>query len=102
MSLGHRMRRTIDAQAGDDAANVPLHRSLIDGERVRLSNEQGAVILTLRISDAIRSGTLYVEKGSWLETSETGQTINALIPGHTADLGDGACYNDTQVDIAPA
>jgi anaerobic selenocysteine-containing dehydrogenase len=75
---------------------------LVDGQRVRLSNDLGEVILILRGSKAIRSGTLYVLKGAWLETSETDQTINALIPGHTADLGDGACYNDTQVDIAAA
>ena len=72
------------------------------GQRVRLSNEQGEVVLTLRVTTAVRLGTLYVPKGSWLRTSETGQTINALIPGHRTDLGDGACYNDAQVDIRPA
>jgi anaerobic selenocysteine-containing dehydrogenase len=79
----------------DDAAR----HALKNGQRVRLSNEQGDVILTLRITAAVRSGTLYVSKGSWLRTSETGQTINALIPGHRTDLGDGACYNDAQVEI---
>ena len=73
-----------------------------DGQRVQLFNVQGKVILKLKISKAIRTGTLYVQKGAWLETSETGMTINALVPGHIADLGAGACYNDTQVDIASA
>ena len=75
--------------------------ALQNGQRVRLSNEQGEVVLRLRVSAAIRPGTLYVPKGSWLRTSETGQTINALIPGHRTDLGDGACYNDAQVAITP-
>jgi anaerobic selenocysteine-containing dehydrogenase len=75
---------------------------LTDGQAVRVFNEQGEVILPLRISPRIRSGTAYVPKGSWLRNSGNGQTINALIPGHKADLAGGACYNDTQVDIEAA
>jgi anaerobic selenocysteine-containing dehydrogenase len=82
----------------DDAAR----RSLRDGQRVRLSNDQGEVVLRLRTTSAVRPGTLFTPKGTWLRTSETGQTINALIPGHRADLGDGACYYDTQVEITAA
>ena len=59
----------------------------------------GEVILPLLISAKVRTGTAYVPKGAWLRSSESGQTINALIPGHKADLAGGACYNDTQVDI---
>jgi anaerobic selenocysteine-containing dehydrogenase len=76
--------------------------ALRDGQRVRLTNEGGEVVLLLRTTPAVRTGTVYVAKGSWLRTSETGQTINALIPGHRTDLGDGACYYDAQVDIQPA
>ena len=76
--------------------------ALQDGQRVRLSNQQGEVVLKLRTTSAVRPGTLYVPKGSWLRTSETGQTINALIPDHRSDLVDGACYNDAQVEITTA
>jgi anaerobic selenocysteine-containing dehydrogenase len=79
----------------EDAARHGLQ----SGTRVRLSNDQGEVVLRLVVTSAVRPGTLYVAKGSWLRTSETGQTINALVPGHRTDLGDGACYNDAQVDI---
>ena len=82
----------------DDAAA----KKLSDGQRVCISNEQGAVTLKLKISDAVRTGTLYVPKGSWLADNPSGQSINALIPGHKADLADGACYNDTRVDVSPA
>jgi anaerobic selenocysteine-containing dehydrogenase len=81
-----------------DAASHDLK----SGQPVRVSNEQGEVVLTLKVSDAIRPGTLYTEKGVWLKSSSNGQTINALIPGHKADLAGGACYYDTQVEIAPA
>jgi anaerobic selenocysteine-containing dehydrogenase len=74
-------------------------RGLHDGQHVRVWNEQGEVFLSLEVSDAIRPGTLYTEKGAWLRSSETGGTVNALIPGHKADLAGGACYYDTQVEI---
>jgi anaerobic selenocysteine-containing dehydrogenase len=77
------------------------HHGLRDGQRVRLSNEQGEVVLRLETTSAVRRGTLYVPKGSWLHTSETGQTINALVPGQRTDLG-GVCFYDTQVDVRPA
>jgi len=82
----------------DDAAE----HDLLDGQRVSLANEFGRVVLELRTTMSVRPGTVFVAKGSWLRTSETGQTINALVPGHRADLGDGACYYDTQVDVAAA
>ncbi|MFT4636597.1 MAG: hypothetical protein ACI9OI_002400, partial [Chitinophagales bacterium] len=53
------------------------------------------------ISDKVKSGLVYVPKGAWLSSSESGLTVNALIPGDKADMADGACYNDTQVDVYP-
>lgn len=81
-----------------DAASLVLQQ----GQSVRLFNDQGEVILPLVISANIRSGTAYVPKGAWLKSSHTGQTINALVPGHKADIAGGACYNDATVDIEAA
>jgi hypothetical protein len=39
-------------------------------------------------------------KGAWIATSETGQTISALVSADAqADLAKGACYNDTAVEV---
>jgi anaerobic selenocysteine-containing dehydrogenase len=78
-----------------DAASIGLS----NGQQVEVSNPQAALILKLKISDAVRTGTVYVPKGSWLKDNVSGQSVNALIPGHKADLADGACYNDTRVNI---
>jgi anaerobic selenocysteine-containing dehydrogenase len=72
---------------------------LSDGQQVKLVNEQAEVELQLITSDRVKSGLAYVPKGAWRADSSSGFTINALIPGHKADMADGACYNDTQVDI---
>ena len=78
-----------------DAASL----SLAEGERVRLFNEQGDVVLPLVLNSGVRESVLYVPKGAWLKSSLTGHTVNALIPSHRADLAGGACYNDCRVDV---
>ena len=78
-----------------DAASL----SLQNGQSVRLFNDQGEVVIPLQVSDKVRTGTLYVPKGAWLRSCTTGQSVNALIPGHTADIAGGACYNDATVDV---
>jgi anaerobic selenocysteine-containing dehydrogenase len=80
----------------DDAGSLSLH----DGEAVNLHNEQGEVHLPLQLCDRVRPGTICVPKGAWLRGSPTGQTVNALIPGHRADLAGGACYYDCTVDVS--
>ena len=79
----------------DDARSLTLS----DGQMVRIFNDQGEVILPLLLSSSVRTNTVYVPKGAWLRGNITGQTINALIPGHRADIAGGACYNDARVDI---
>jgi anaerobic selenocysteine-containing dehydrogenase len=80
----------------DDAAA----RRLEDGATVRVWNDLGEVHLVLSVTDATRPGVVFSAKGVWLRTSDTGQTTNALVPNAKADICDGACYNDTRVEVA--
>jgi anaerobic selenocysteine-containing dehydrogenase len=75
-------------------------RGLADGSFVKVWNELGQVFLPLRITGTVRSGVVSSEKGAWLRTSRNGQTVSALAPTHKADLADGACYNDSRVEVA--
>jgi anaerobic selenocysteine-containing dehydrogenase len=78
-------------------------RGLSSGNEVRVWNDLGEVILMLEVTDAVRPGVVASEKGAWLCTSRTGQTISALVSAQMrADLADGACFNDTEVDVGPA
>jgi anaerobic selenocysteine-containing dehydrogenase len=74
-------------------------RGLADGSLVKVWNDLGLVYLPLRITAAVRSGVVSSEKGAWLRTSSNGQTVSALAPTHKADLADGACYNDSRVEV---
>ncbi len=75
-------------------------RGLADGVPVKVWNELGQVFLHLHITAAVRRGVVSSEKGAWLRTSPNGQTVSALAPTHKADLAEGACYNDTRVEVA--
>jgi anaerobic selenocysteine-containing dehydrogenase len=75
-------------------------RGLADGAEVKVWNERGEVTLTLEVSDDIMPGVVASEKGAWLRTSRTGQTISALVSADMrADLAEGACFNDTLVEV---
>jgi anaerobic selenocysteine-containing dehydrogenase len=76
-------------------------RSLAHGSQVRVWNDRGEVVLRLAVTDAVRPGVVASEKGAWLATSPTGQTISALVSADLkADLAEGACFNDTPVEVA--
>ncbi len=73
-----------------------------DDTLVELHNDKGSVVLKAKLTDAVAPGVLYSPKGAWLRTSDTGQTVNALIDADLkTDIVDGACYNETFVDLRP-
>lgn len=78
-------------------------RGLVDGQSVCVFNALGDVVLPLRVTDAVPAGVVASEKGAWLASSPTGQTISALSSADDrADLAQGACYNDTAVEVRAA
>ncbi len=80
----------------DDVARL----GLTDGVKVTVWNRRADVTFTLKSSDKTRVGVLYSPKGTWRCTSDTGLTANALIPSDIrTDTEDGACYNETFVDV---
>jgi anaerobic selenocysteine-containing dehydrogenase len=93
-------------KAGDATPPLDMHpddaraRGLADGVKVRVWNELGEVHLPVRITDEIRPGVLCSLKGAWMKTTDNGQTVSALAPGHHADICGGACYNDCRVEVA--
>ena len=69
---------------------------------VEVGNERGRVVLLAKLTDAVAPGVLYSPKGSWLGSSASGQTVNALIDADLkTDIVDGACYNETFVELKP-
>ena len=78
-------------------------RGLRNGQPVRAHNVRGEVVLTLTVTDGVPPGVVASEKGAWLASSPNGQTISALSSADDrADLGQGACFNDTAVEVSAA
>jgi anaerobic selenocysteine-containing dehydrogenase len=75
-------------------------RGLTDGMRVRVWNDLGEVRFPLKVTDVVPRGVVSTWKATWLRTSDNGQTVSALVPGHHADISGGACFNDTRVEVA--
>ena len=48
--------------------------AITDGILVEVSNDKGSVTLKAKLTDAVAPGILYSPKGTWLRTSDTGQT----------------------------
>jgi anaerobic selenocysteine-containing dehydrogenase len=79
----------------DEAAK----RGLADGARVRLYNERGVVGLMLRVSDEVLPGVVLVP-GQRPDTETLSGTVNLLVSDRYTDLGAGATYQSTFLDIA--
>jgi anaerobic selenocysteine-containing dehydrogenase len=101
--------RTITSTLGElprPDANLSMHpadagvRGLADGDSVRVFNELGEVHCPLRVTPAIRPGTVSLPKGLWRRSTKNGFTATALAPDTLTDLGGGACFNDARVQVA--
>lgn len=82
----------------DDAAARGLHA----GDTVVVESRQGRITVPLEVNDATRPGVAVMAKGVWLADHVDGLGVNALTPSTGDDLVNGACFNDTFVEIKRA
>ena len=80
----------------DDAAP----RGIGDGDAVVVRNDRARVPTVARLDRSLRPGVATMPKGSWCRDFAGGLTANALTPDTLSDLADGACFNDTRVEVA--
>ena len=77
-------------------------RGLTAGQTVRVFNDQSSIVVPLDVNDDTRPGVAVMNKGVWLRKHSDGWGVNALTPSTGDALINGACFNDTFVDVAPA
>ena len=101
--------KTINSTLGElrtHAARLQMHpndaepRGLTNGDTVRVFNKLGEVHCPMTCNRDMRPGTVGLPKGLWRMSTLTGSTVNALFPDNLTDLGGGAVFNDTQVEVA--
>lgn len=80
----------------EDAAR----RGLKDGDQVRVFNERGEVGLMLKVVDEVQPGVLLVP-GQRPTSEAVSGTINMLCSDRYTDMGEGATYQSTFLDVGP-
>ena len=74
-------------------------RRLGDGQKVRLFNDRGTVGLVLRVADEVQPGVILVP-GQRPDGEAVSGTINMLCSDRFTDMGEGATYQSTWLDVA--
>lgn len=74
-------------------------RSLRAGQFVMMRNELGEVEAELVVSDDTRPGVAVAPKGVWLRNYAGGVGVNALMTPAADPFVNGACFNDTRIEV---
>jgi anaerobic selenocysteine-containing dehydrogenase len=74
-------------------------RNIADGVMVRVFNERGEMKVPVRVNFGIRKGCASYYNGWWLSE---GGTPNLFSKGRETDMGNGAAFHDTLVEIERA
>ncbi len=100
--------RTVSSTLGElprPAVRLDIHpddaaaREIVDGDVVRMFNDLGEVRLPASTTPLVRRGTVAMPKGVWRRHVSNGFTSNVLVPDALTDLGAGACFNDSRVQV---
>jgi anaerobic selenocysteine-containing dehydrogenase len=81
------------------AAEDARERGIGNGDRVRVFNDRGSLKLTAQISDAIQPRTVSARL-HWAKLSDGGKNVNVLTSDRLTDLGGGATFYSTLVEVA--
>jgi len=76
-------------------------RNIADGDRVRIWNDRGALELTALISERVPAGVV-AGRLDWAKLSPGGRNVNALTSERLSDIGRGATFYSTLVEVARA
>ena len=75
-------------------------RGLKDGDQVRVFNDRGEIGLVLKVADEVQPGVLLVP-GQRPTSEAVSGTINMLCSDRYTDMGEGATYQSTWLDVGP-
>jgi anaerobic selenocysteine-containing dehydrogenase len=73
-------------------------RGIADGDRVRIYNQRGEIFMQARVDGAVAAGVVGARLG-WAKLSEAGLNINVLTSDRLNDLGGGATFYSTLVEV---
>jgi anaerobic selenocysteine-containing dehydrogenase len=73
-------------------------RGIKEGDCVRVFNERGEIVLNARVDGTVSPGVVGAKLG-WAKLADGGVNINVLTSARLADLGGGATFYSTLVEV---
>ena len=77
-------------------------RDIETGARVRVHNDRGEFLAVARVSDQVRTATVWAPSIWWGKYAVDGRNANQTTSQLETDLGHGAVFYDNLVDVSPA
>ncbi len=98
---GHRKFEARTANLLEMHAGDAQSRSIAEGDQVRVFNARGAIYLTAHVNGSVPPGVV-AARLDWAKLSSEGVNVNALTSERLTDLGAGATFYSTLVEVAKA
>ena len=98
---GHRRMERAHQGLLEMHATDAAPRGIAEGDRVEVFNSRGAIRLTAHLNGSVRPGVLAASL-DWNKLSPEGQNVNALTSERITDIGGGATFYSTLVDVRKA
>nr|WP_274436569.1 molybdopterin oxidoreductase family protein [Alicyclobacillus sp. ALC3] len=77
------------------------HRNVEQGQLVKVFNDRGSIVLLADITTDVQPG-LVISQGLWWDDDDLGyQSVNMLTSQRIADMGGGATFFSTRVEVRP-
>jgi anaerobic selenocysteine-containing dehydrogenase len=76
-------------------------RGLRSGDRVAVWNDRGRITLTARVGDTVAAGVV-AARLDWQKLSADGANVNTLTSQRLTDIGGGATFYSTMVEVSRA
>jgi anaerobic selenocysteine-containing dehydrogenase len=101
------MNSTFGYRASVDGETALLHlsahdagaRGIVSGDRVRVYNDRGTLLLRAEISKRVRPGVAQAPAVRWAKKSLDGRNVNALISDRLTDIGGGPTFYNCLVEV---
>jgi molybdopterin guanine dinucleotide-containing S/N-oxide reductase-like protein len=98
---GHRKMEARTSQRLEIHPADAHSRGLADGDRVRVFNDRGSVHLTAMLNASLPAGVV-AARLDWAKLHADGANVNALTSERLTDIGAGATFYSTLVEVAKA
>lgn len=74
-------------------------RKIKDGDTVKVENQRGIIIIRAKVIDSVLPGVVVSTGLWWRENYKNGRGLNTLTPDRLSDIGGGATFFSTSVEV---